>query len=170
MILAALYLLATAEGAICGYRIAARRGLLVDKHACYRAVTRGTLWAQIAAVIAAGALVAAWKLAPDRAALLSDMEHAARRMLWVFVPYAVAIFGSFAVRALPSTDIRSTTCVMIVGRMTALRPFVAIAGVLYGIIPAGRWETKALGAVVLALTLSLEPLLDRIAELQPTAQ
>ncbi len=167
MTLVVLYLLATVDGAFCGYRSAAGRSALIDKRAYYRrAMMRGALWAQIAAVVAAGALLAAWKLAPERGALIADLRHAALRMLWVFVPYAAVIFGSFAVRALPSTDLRSATSVMIFGPMTALRPFVAFAGVLYGIVPAGRWETKLLGAFVLALMLALEPLLDRIAALQ----
>lgn len=170
MTLVALYLLATVDGAFCGYRAAAGRSALIDKAAYYRrAMLRGSLWAQIAAVIAAAALLAAWKFAPGRAALLADLHGAAHRMLWVFVPYAAVIFGSFAVRALPSTDLRSATSVMIFGPCTALRPLVAIAGVLYGVIPSSRWETKALGVLVLGLMLSLEPLLDRIAELQPTA-
>jgi hypothetical protein len=76
---------------------------------------------------------------------------------------------SFIVRALPTVDMRSATSVLIFGPMTAMRPLISIGGVLYGIIPATRWEVRALGVLVLALMLGVELLLDRIAELQMKA-
>jgi hypothetical protein len=165
--LAVLYVLATLDGMMCGYRAAAGRSALIDKRAYYRkAMQRGVLWAQVASLVAAAALAVIWKVSPDRSGLLTDLQHAAHRMLWVFVPYAAIVVGALLVRLVPSTDIRSATSVMIFGPMTGLRPFVTVAGVLYGILPAKHWETIALGALVLALMMSVEPLLNRIVELQ----
>ncbi len=166
MSLAALYVLATLDGLLCGFRTAAGRCALIDKRAYYRkAMLRGMLWAQIASVIAAIALAVVWKFAPDHPGLLADLRSAAHRMLWVFVPYAAIVLGALLVRAIPSTDIRSATSVMTLGPMTGLRPFVTVAGVLYGIASAQRRETVLLGVLVLTLMMLLEPLLNRIAQL-----
>ena len=169
MSLAALYVLATLDGMLCGFRVAAGRCALIDKHVYYRrAMLRGMMWAQGASVLAALALAVVWAFAPDRPGLIDDLSEAAHRMLWVFVPYAVIVVGALIVRAVPSTDVRSATSVMILGPMTGLRPFVTIAGVIYGILPATRWETRLLGVFVLALMMALEPLLNRLEESNPT--
>ena len=171
MSLVLLYVLAMLDGMLCGFRVAAGRCALIDKRAYYRkAMMRGLLWAQIAAIVAAMALGSVWKFAPDRPALFSDLLGAAHRMLWVFLPYAAIVLGALAMRAIPSTDIRSATSVMILGPMTGLRPLVTIAGVLFGILPAARPETRALGVFILALMLSLEPLLNRIVEIRQRAE
>ena len=168
MILAVLYLLAAVDGAFCGYRSASRRSAPLDKRACRQAMLRGTLWAQIAAVIALGAVALVWKLAPLRTGLVSDLQHAALRMLVVLGPFAAVVLAIVSTRGLSSTEARRATGATVSGRLAALRPLAAVVAVSYGIIPASRWETRALGVLVLALMLALEPLLDRIAELQPT--
>ena len=163
MILAALYLLAAVDGALCGHRSASRRSATLDKHAIRQAMLRGTLWAQIGAVLAVGAGALVWKLAPVRAGLVSDLQLAALRMLAVFGPFAAAALVLILTRESDSTT------PTLAGRLAALRPLAAAAAVAYGIIPASRWESRALGVLVLALMLALEPLLDRIAGLQPTS-
>jgi hypothetical protein len=95
--------------------------------------------------------------------LRGDLESAAGRMLSVFLPYAAAVLVNIALRALPSTDIRASTSVMVLGPLTGLRPFVMIAGVAYGIWSAHLLETRLLGIFVLAVMLSLETFLDRTA-------
>ena len=59
-------------------------------------------------------------------------------------------------------DIRSATSVLALGPLTALRPFVMIAGTLYGVWPSKLLATKLLGALVLAFMLGAEWLLNRI--------
>ena len=170
MTLVLLYVLAMLDGMLCGFRVAARRPL-VDKRSDYRkAMMRGLLWGQIAAILAAMALGVVWKFAPDRPALLSDLLGAAHRMLWLFLPYTAIVLGVLLARAIGSTDIRSATRVMVRGPMTGLRPFVTVAGVVFGIVPAARWETRLLGVFILALMLSLGPLLDRIVEIRQRAE
>lgn len=164
MILAALYLLAMLDGALCGYRSASKRTALLDKQARRAAMLRGMLWAQIGAVIAVGAGALVWKLAPLRAGLIPDLQHAALRMLEVFGPFAAAALVLILTRE------SGSTAATLAGRLAALRSLVVLAAVLYGIVPASRWESRALGVLVLALALALDPLLDRIAEIQPTTQ
>lgn len=160
MILAALYLLAMLDGALCGYRSGSKRTALLDKRVRRQAMLRGMLWAQIGAVLAVGAGALVWRLAPVRAGLIPDLQHAALRMLLVFGPFAAAALVLILMRQPGSTT------ATLAGRLAALRPLAALAGVLYGIVPASRWESRALGVLVLALMLALEPLLDRIAALQ----
>ena len=96
------------------------------------------------------------KISPHASALRGDLEITARRMLLIFVPYAALVLSNLALRLLPSTDIRSATSVMMLGPLTAIRPIVMIAGVLYGISTASLWESRLLGLFVLSLMLSLE--------------
>jgi len=84
-------------------------------------------------------------------------------MLWVFLPYAAAVLFNLALRALPSTDIRAATSVMVLGPLTGLRPFVMIVGVFYGVRSSQLLETKLMGVFVLTAMLLLETFLDRIA-------
>jgi hypothetical protein len=98
-----------------------------------------------------------------RDALRADLESAAGRMLWVFLPYAALVLFNLALRLLPSTDIRSATSVFMLGPLTAIRPLVMITGVLYGISACYLHETRLLGLFILALMLSLECALNRRA-------
>lgn len=167
MTLLALYLLATLDGGLCGFRAFAGRSALIHKRAYYtRAVLHGAVSAQIASFLSLGVLFLAILLSQHRNELRGDLESAASRMLWIFLPYAAAVLINLALRALPSTDIRAATSVMVLGPLTGLRPFVMIAGVLYGIWPSRLLETKLLGLFVLAAMLSLETLLNRMAAKQ----
>jgi pilus assembly protein TadC len=53
-------------------------------------------------------------------------------------------------------DIRSATSVFLLGPLTYIRPYVMIAGVVYGIFGSRLWETRMLGLFILALMLLLE--------------
>ena len=164
MTLVILYLLATVDGALCGFRVVGGRSPLIRKRMFYaRAVVRGMVAAQVASLIALSLLALTVAFLPAAHLLRPDLERAASRMLWVFVPYAIAVLSNLALRVLPSTDIRSATSVMVLGPLTALRPFVMIAGVLYGIWPAHLLATRLLGLFVLALMLLLETALNRVA-------
>jgi protein-S-isoprenylcysteine O-methyltransferase Ste14 len=164
MTLVALYLLATLDGALCGFRAFAGRSALIYKRLYYtRAMVRGAIAAQIASFVSLFVLLLTVAVSHHRAALRADLESAAGGMLWVFVPYAAAVVSNLALRALPSTDIRASTSVMVLGPLTGLRSFVMIAGALYGIWSASLLETKLLGLFVLVGMLSLETFLNRIA-------
>jgi hypothetical protein len=98
-----------------------------------------------------------------RDALRADLESAAARMLWVFLPYAALVLINLALRLTPSTDVRSATSVLMLGPLTAIRPLVMVAGVLHGIFASNLFETRTLGIFILALMLSLEFALNRHA-------
>ena len=78
----------------------------------------------------------------------------------VYVPFALIIVLAFLVRSIRSVDIRSITSTLIFGPFTLIRPLVAIAGLLYGVLAAPRPATIVLGALVLTMMLSLEKTLS----------
>jgi hypothetical protein len=166
-----LYLLATLDGALCGFRAFAGRSALIHKRGYYiRAMWQGAGAAQLASLSSLAVLAAAVVLSYHRATLHADLEAAAGRMLWVFLPYAAAVLVHLVLRALPSTDIRAATSVMVLGPLTALRPLVMVAGVWFGVRSSQLLLTKALGLFVLTEMLFLESFLNRIATRQQERQ
>lgn len=164
MTLLALYLLALLDGLLCGGRVSMGRCALIHKRAYYaRALVRGLSGAQVVSTIALLALFVVNRFSPRRLELQADLESASARMLWIFVPYAVAVVLSLALRSIPSTDLRSATSVFALGPFTAIRPFVMVAGVAYGILGSQLRETWVLGLFILGLMLSLEYFLNRAA-------
>ena len=160
---AALYFLATLDSAFVGYREAAGRSALIRKGAYYaRAMLRGALWGQAAVAVALAVLAALLLRAEDRAAFVHSLVEAGRRMLWVYVPYAAVVLAAFAVRAVPSVDVRSLTSTVVFGPFIFVRPFVVVAGVVWGLLAARRADVVALGLVVVAEMLLLDRLLRRL--------
>ena len=171
MTLAILYLLALLDGLLCGLRAGMGRCPLIRKRAYYlRALFQGIAGGQIISTIALVALLLTAALSSHRGALRADLELAAGRMLRIFLPYAALVLLNLALRLLPSTDIRSATSVLMLGPLTAIRPLIMIAGVLYGISGVHLMETRVLGLFILALMLSLEFLLNRRAASAQEAQ
>ena len=137
---------------------------LIRKRSYYtRGLFRGIAAGQVISTVALAALVLAVVFSSQRAALRADLEDTAGRMLRIFVPYAGLVLVNLALRLIPSTDIRSATSVFMLGPLTAIRPVVMIAGVLYGIASSRLLETRLLGGFILALMLSLEFVLTRRA-------
>lgn len=165
MTLLALYLLALLDGLLCGLRASMGRCAVIRKSRYYRrAALQGIAGAQIISTLALAALLLVAATSANRAAVRGDLEETARRMLWVFVPYAALVLLNLALRLAPSNDIRSATSVFMLGPLTAIRPVVMIAGVMYGIYSSRLLETWILGMFVLLLMLSLEFTLNRRAE------
>jgi hypothetical protein len=134
------------------------------------ALLRGFFAAQVASLIAIIALALRFLLTPHRGQLRGDLELAARRMLWTFLPYAATVLSSLALRLVPSADIRSASSVFLLGPLTAIRPLLMAAGVLFGIYSAHLWETRLLGLIVLALILSVEIVLNRLSSRRQSLQ
>lgn len=156
-------MLATLDAAFAGYRAAAGRNALINKRRYYlRAMIRGAIFGQLAVLMAAIVISISLAMTHDRHALLHDYDLAGRRMLLVYVPYAVIILLAFVVRSIPSVDIRSITSTLVFGPFTLIRPAVAIAGLVYGVGAAPRIETVVVGAMVLIMMLSLERTLNRL--------
>jgi len=161
MTLLFLYLLASLDGALCGFRSSMGRYPYIHKIRFYTmSMLRGVLAAQIASWLSLFALAIAIGASPDKTLLRHDLEVSAARMLLIFRPYAALVMFNLALRLVPSTDLRSATSVVFLGPLTFLRPFVMIAGVLFGIWQAQLHATIFLGLFVLILMLSIEFLLN----------
>jgi hypothetical protein len=156
MTLFLLWILATLDSSFAGYREAAGRNALIDKTTYFRrALVRGALYGQVAIVLVAAAAFAMMSLSePGR--LIADFEIIGRRMLVIYLPYAIITGIAFSLRAIRSVDIRSITSTVIFGPFTLIRPLVALAGVIWGALGAPRPATIALGLLILILMLSLE--------------
>ena len=152
-----LWLLATIDSALIGYREAAGRNALIDKSAYYRhALVRGALLGQVAVLIVGAITAVALASANDARALFSNIESVGARMLIIYVPYALILLITFCIRALPSVDIRSITSVLIFGPFTFIRPLVVLAGGIWGVIAARGTITIALTVLIVILMLGLE--------------
>jgi hypothetical protein len=164
MTLLILYLLALLDGLLCGLRTSMGRSALIRKRGYYtRAAIGGIVGAQIVSTLALAALIVAAVVSPERAVLRLDLEGAAGRMLWIFLPYAGLVLFNLGLRLLPSIDIRSATSVFMLGPLTAVRPLIMIVGVLCGLSGSRLLETRVLGLFILAMMLSLEFTLNRRA-------
>jgi hypothetical protein len=169
--------LATAENLpcrfllLCGCRTAMGRCPLIRLRPYYAAaLLRGFFAAQAASLIAIIALILVFLATPDRGELRGDLELAARRMLWIFLPYAATVLSSLALRLVPSTDIRSASSVFLLGPLTAIRPVLMTAGVLVGIYSAHLLGTRLLGLIVLALMLCVELVLNHLSSRRQSRQ
>ena len=157
MTLLALYLLALLDGLLCGLRASMGRCAVIRKRRYYRrAALFGVAGAQMISTLALAALLTVAATSSDRADVREDLEGAARRMLWVFLPYAILVLSNLGLRLAPSNDIRSATSVFMLGPLTAIRPVVMVVGVFYGIYSSRLVGTRLLGMFVLVLMLSLE--------------
>ena len=153
----AVYVLVTLDGLFCGYRAAAGRSALIHKREYYRrALLYGALAGQ-AVVLVAGAAVAVVLLqAPEPAASWRQLLIVAKRMLVVYVPYAMVLGLAFALRMVPSVDVKSLTSTLVFGPLTLLRPFVILAGLAWSAAAVPTPEVVALSALAALMMLSLE--------------
>lgn len=157
MIAFCLWFLATLDAAFTGYREAAGRSGLINKRRYYReAMIRGALLGQIAVAVAGIVILLLFLTTPDKRSLIGDFERSGARMLLVYLPYSGIILIGFAIRSFPSVDLRSITSTLIFGPFTLVRPLVAIAGVVWGILAGPRPATIVLGLLILTMMLSLE--------------
>jgi hypothetical protein len=164
MTLLVLYLLASLDGLLCGCRTAMGRCPLIHtRHYYIRALVRGLFAAQIASLLGVLSLFLTLSFSPDNADLGADLQSAAGRMLWIFLPYAAIVLFSLSLRLLPSVDLRSATSVFALGPLTAIRPVIMTVGVVAGIYSSRFWQTRILGLIVLLLMLSIEVLLNYFA-------
>jgi hypothetical protein len=94
-----LYLLALLDGLLCGLRTSMGRSALIRKRSYYvRSAFGGVVGAQITSMLALLALVLTYTLSLRRHELRADLETAAGRMLWIFLPYAALVLFNLALQ------------------------------------------------------------------------
>lgn len=161
MIAFLLWLLATIDAAFVGYREAAGRNALINKKKYYlKAMLRGAIFGQIAVLISLAIILILFSLSNEPHVFLEDLQNTGKRMLIVYIPFALIILAAFAIRLYPSVDIKSITSTVIFGPFTLLRPIVAVAGIVYGLINAPKISVVFLSIIVLIMMLGLERFLE----------
>lgn len=168
LLLTTLYTLAIVDASVSGYSAAAGRNALIRKRVYFgNAMARGFLLGQFAAAVSLSVVLLTLHLSPHAADLRADLARVVLRMLQVYLPYAALILGAFGFRALPSVDVRCLTSTLVFGPLAALRPWIGLAGLAWGVAAAPRIEFLAGGTLILALWLSLERILTALVPRQP---
>jgi hypothetical protein len=157
-----LYVLATLDAALSGYRAAGGRNALIRKRVYQaKAQLRGAIWGQAGIIVIAAfaGLLLATDAEPAR--LIADLLEGCERTLVIYLPYSLVFVVAFVLRVVPSVDVRSTLNTLIFGPFTFLRPFVGLAGVVWAVICVPRWEVLSVGLFALAVMLGVEWGLNR---------
>jgi hypothetical protein len=110
--------------------------------------------------LVAGVILVIVFLSSDRPALVADFNKAGLSMLSVYLPYTVIILLAFALRLIPSVDLRSFTSIIVFGPAVLIRPLIAGAGIIWGIIASPKIEVIIPALLALLAILSLGRLLD----------
>jgi hypothetical protein len=129
-----LYVLAGLDAMFSGICAASGRTALIHKRAYYaRSMLYGFAWGQVACLVALLILRGAAALASDSQQAIDEMVSVGQRMAVVYVCYAAVVLFTFAVRTIPTVDVRSITSVVGFGPLTLLRPYVIVAGLAWGL-------------------------------------
>jgi hypothetical protein len=129
-----LYVLATLDAMFSGVCAASGRDARINKRSYYlKAMIHGIGWGQVACVVGLLILAAALKISDDPRLAMEQMVAVGDRMVQVFAVYAAIILAFFAVRAIPSVDIRSMTSTVAFGPLTLIRPAVVVCGIGWGL-------------------------------------
>jgi hypothetical protein len=175
--LLALYVLAALDALFSGICAASGRNALIHKRAYFaRAMLYGFAWGQVACLVSLLVLCGATGLASDGQHAIEEMVVVGQRMAGVYGVYAAVVLFTFAVRAIPSVDVRSATSVVGFGPLTLIRSAVIIGGLVWGLalLPG---LTVAIAALLIVgmmipfrlwLNLMLDTFGDRV--LQPRSQ
>jgi hypothetical protein len=126
-----------------------------------RAQWRGVVWGQAGIVAIAAFVATLLALDPDPTTLGADLLEGCRRLLVVYVPYALVFVVARVVGLAPSVDVRSILNVLVFGPFTLLRPFVGLVGVAWAFAGVPRWQVLAIGTFGIAVMLGVEWALNR---------
>lgn len=129
-----LYILANLDTMFSGICAASGRDGRIHKKRYYlKSMILGIAWGQVACLLGMLILGVVAMTSPDRQTTLQEMVAVGNRMTIVYFIYAIIIFLTFAVRAIPSVDVRSITSTVFFGPLTMLRPAVIVIGIGWGL-------------------------------------
>ena len=90
-----------------------------------------------------------------------EAQQRGDRMVLVFGVYAAIILAFFAVRAIPSVDIRSMTSTVAFGPLTLVRPAVVVCGIGWGLAIGPQPSIIAAGILICVLMAPFRVWLNR---------
>lgn len=150
----AMYGLISLDAMFSGICAASGRNARVFKRAYYaRSMLFGWLWGQVFFAVGVAVVLTCGALSADRSAAAADFTAVGWRMASVYAVYAAIVLTTFAIRAVPSVDVRSMTSTIGFGPLTFVRSAVIASGAAWGILLAERPETIA-AAVLVALLMT----------------
>jgi len=156
-----LYLLATLDAALSGFRAAGGRNARIRKRGYHvRAQLRGVLWGHAGIALIVVSIVLISMLDADPAQLSADLVRACWRLHAVYLPYSLIFAAALALRIVPSVDVRSILNVLVFGPFTLIRPLVGLAGVAWAFAAVPRGQVLVIGVFGLATMLTMEPALN----------
>lgn len=157
-----LWVLATLDAALSGYRVASGRNSLICKRRYLtRACVQCGLLAQVCVVVFLAELMLLIQTADDPAQLRADLVEALRCLHQLFIPYALVCLVALVLRVTPSVDVRSTLNILIYGPFTLIRPAVGLVGVGWAWSQVPCWQVPIAGLSGLALMLGFEQIMNR---------
>lgn len=149
--------MALIDGALSGFRSwSGRDGRIVKRDHRIRSSLQGAAMA----VLALGLIAMAALIATNSTALgYGDLVAAGRRMVWVYVPFCVAVACGFLAYFSRKPDVQAFGTAMVFGPATLARPIVIIGGAVSA--AWGNGYSIAIVALIAAATmLSVEPILS----------
>ena len=148
-----LYILANLDAMFSGICAASGRDGRINKKKYYlNSMILGIAWGQVACLLGLLILGVVATISPDRQTTVREMVAVGERMITVYGIYAIVIFLSFAVRAIPSVDVRSITSTVFFGPLTMLRPAVIVIGIGWGLALQPQ-VAVVIAAVLIALIM-----------------
>ena len=130
-----LYVLAILDAAFSGICAASGRNALIEKRDYFlRSMWHGVLVGQLVALSAFVLIGVVILTSSDRPSTIEQMLAVGDRLVVIYTVYASVVLVTFAIRAIPSVDIRSITSTVGFGPLTLLRPFVIVIGAIYGLM------------------------------------
>jgi len=146
-----LYGLASLDAMFSGICVASGRNALIHKRTYYaKSMLFGFVCGQVACLIGMLFLLAIVFTARDQSRLIDELVVVGRRMSAVYVVYAAVVLFTFAVRAIPSVDLRSMTSTVGFGPLTIIRSSVIAVGLGWGLLQA-----ESLSVVIAAVLVGV---------------
>ena len=128
-----LYVLATLDAAFSGICAASGRNALIEKRGYFlNSMWQGALWGQAASFLGLCLLCVVVSLSPNSAETSLTLVEVGNRMVLVYGIYAAIVLSTFAIRVIPSVDVRSLTSTIGFGPLTLIRPAVIVVGLVWG--------------------------------------
>ena len=150
----ALYALIVLDSMFSGICAASGRNALIHKRYYYvKSMVFGVVCGQVVCVVGSLLIFALVATTGPSTEVLNELAIVGRRMVFVYSIYTVVVLATFAVRAIPSVDVRSLTSTLGFGPLTFIRSGIIAIGVIYGVLVVQ--QTIVLVAALLAGILML---------------
>lgn len=82
-------------------------------------------------------------------------------MLDIYIPYALVVLATIALRAIPDADVKAVGQTIVLGPFTFIRPAVACAGLAYAFLNVKEPLLIAAGLPILCSMLMIERIFEK---------